>query len=108
MHRFPVLSVACDTAQTAGMTEGAEVGNETNCLHFLRVQPLRGTPMNITEMATNLRLRKNNDSHKSHRRKVKETDGGGERLCLCSFFFFFFCCPGLHFQFLSDNKDNYL
>ena len=37
-------------AQTAGMTEGAEVGNETNCLHFLRVQPLQGTPMNITPL----------------------------------------------------------
>lgn len=50
MHRFLVLCVACDTAQTAGMTEGAEVGNETNCLHFLRVQPLQGTPMNITPL----------------------------------------------------------
>ncbi len=48
MHRLPVLCVACDTVQTAGMTEGAEVGNETNCLHFLRVQPLQGAPMNIT------------------------------------------------------------
>lgn len=50
MHRFLVLCVACDTVQTAGMTEGAEVGNETNCLHFLRVQPLEGTPMNITPL----------------------------------------------------------
>lgn len=50
MHHFLPLCVACDTAQTAGMTEGAEVGNETNCLHFLRVQPLQGTPMNITPL----------------------------------------------------------
>lgn len=50
MHQFLVLRVACDTAQTAGMTEGAELGNETNCLHFLRVQPLQGTLMNITRL----------------------------------------------------------
>lgn len=50
MHHFLVLCVACDTVQTAGMTEGAEVGNETNCLHFLRVQPLQGTPANITQL----------------------------------------------------------
>lgn len=56
MHQLLVLRVACDTVQTAGMTEGAKLGKETNCLHFLRVQPLQGTPMNITEMATNLRL----------------------------------------------------
>lgn len=50
MHHFPLLCVACDTVPTAGLTEGAELGNETNCLHFLRVQPLRGTPMNITQL----------------------------------------------------------
>lgn len=50
MHQFPVLCVACDTVPTAGMTEGAELGTETNCLHFLRVQPLQGTPMNITQL----------------------------------------------------------
>lgn len=43
VHQFPVHRVACDTVPTAGMTEGAELGNETNCLHFLRVQPLQGT-----------------------------------------------------------------
>lgn len=49
-HQFLMLCVACDTVPTAGMTEGAELGNETNCLHFLRAQPLQGTPMNITQL----------------------------------------------------------
>lgn len=46
------------TVPTAGMTEGAEVGNGTNCLHFLWVQPLQGDTDEhyMTETATNLRL----------------------------------------------------
>lgn len=35
MHQLLVLRLAYDTEPTAGMTEGAGVGNETNCLHFL-------------------------------------------------------------------------
>lgn len=67
MHQFLVLCVACDTVQTAGMTEGAELGNKTNCLHFLGERPLQGTPMNITQL-------KNNDSHEGQWSEGGETE----------------------------------
>lgn len=49
-------SCSCDTGLSAGMTEGGELGNKTNCLHFLRLQPLRGAA--DEHYTTNLQLRK--------------------------------------------------
>lgn len=60
---FPgALSRPATPPLTAGVAEGAKSAEETNCLHFLGAQPLRGAGLRNCNKSATL---KNNHSHEN-------------------------------------------
>lgn len=95
--------MASDTVQTAGVTEGAQLENQTNCLHFLRVQPLQGTPLNVTQLeryATNLRLGEITTRMRVNEVKLENNGVRRERNSVL----WYFCSPEKVFKFTTDNN----